>query len=121
MNLSNDNQKLHLKIDSELTAGEVESLIVQLSNLRGEMTPPVPNDRADIENAFLQEDPYIDVKPLRNGDIRIWFRTTGIGWIAFNLCIQNALTMRDLLITATPNTDSIPNLFSDEGNNGTPH
>lgn len=90
MELSDDKHRLRLRIDAELTATELETLIGELADLRAQMEPSVPIARprpasaAASQTVFMQDDPSVTAAALEGGGIRLWLRSSGLGWLGFS-------------------------------------
>jgi hypothetical protein len=125
LKLSDDKRTLVAQIDKTLSPSEVQTLISDLAELRANMLPPVPRERAQLvdetgdgPNVSMQNDPDAEVRLLRDGRIRFWFRNSGLGWLVFNVPTDKACAIRDYLIANTPEGHTGPNLFSDDGTSG---
>jgi len=129
LKLSDDQKSVEISVSGALSATDVETLLADLMELRANMLPPVPEELpkpgtkgAALSNVSSQDDPYLSARLLRDGRIRLWLRNAGIGWMAFNLPVDKACTLRDYLIANTPEKSPGPNLFADNfGEGGTPH
>ena len=105
-----------------LSTKELETLIADLLEVRANMAPAVPITRpqpGDLEdvNISMQDDPSIEARRLKDGRIRLWMRNAGIGWLAFNLSIENGITLREYLIANT-DQDRMPALLGNGGGEG---
>jgi len=127
MELSDDGKSIKLSINKELSAIELETLISDLSEMRANMLPAVPMERPKPGSEYLserilaQDEPSIEAKLLNDGRIRFWLRNHGLGWLVFNFTINQAITLREFLISNTPDTDGRPSLFGNEGGEGNAH
>jgi hypothetical protein len=115
------NTSAHVQIDAKYTAGELETLIADLAELRGRMTPGVPltpptseSTAGDMQRVSVQNDPYLAIKRLKSGDGRLWARSQGHGWIAFNLPRAKLAVLRDHLIAITPDIEPTRQLLSED-------
>lgn len=109
----------------KLSPAEVESLIADLMDLRAEMSPPVSDeppkpDGTSAQNVAAEDDPSISARLLKDKRVRLWIRSSGIGWLVFNLSHRTSATLRDWLIANT-DRDSVSELFSEQGSKGGPH
>ena len=109
MELTDDKSRLRLTVDAALNAAEVERLIANLAQLRAGMLPgvqqPLPEPSEDVAPApgvLAQNDPYVSLKPLRGGAVRLYARSDGLGWLAFDLPERTARSMRDYLQSIVP-------------------
>lgn len=127
MQLSEDKKTLNLSLTTSLIASEVETLISDLAELRANMLPPVPferpnpNDENSPARLLVQNEPSFMAKLLKDGRIRFWLRNNGLGWLAFNFTINQAITLREYLNCNTPKDDGLPNLFRDDGSDRSAH
>ena len=116
--LADDKASVRLKIEGSLSTSEVESLIADLALVRGRMIPEVTRKNPLLDpgepNISIQDDPDFQLRLLRDGSIRLWIRNRGLGWLIFNIPVNNACTMRDYLIANTPTDENGPDFFSDE-------
>jgi hypothetical protein len=92
MKLNDKKTSLHVSIDGDLSAEEVEAIIRDLSFCRAEMEPEVtsrrPSEWADNEwpsKLMGQEDPLIMIQPSGEGRVMMSIRTAGLGWLFFAL------------------------------------
>lgn len=91
-----------VRIANDLTAHELDMLISALAEVRANKAPPVSENRprADDESVMdtpvtVEDSPAMQAKVLRDGRIRLWARSSGFGWLAFNLNLRDARTLRD--------------------------
>ena len=123
MKLSADKKSLAVSLNKTLSAKEVETLISDLSEFRANMEPPVPMERprpdsdGAAERILMQDEPSIMAVPLKDGRVRFWLRNHGLGWLVFNFTVNQAVTLREFFIANTPDSDGVPNLFTDDGSN----
>ena len=121
MKLSDDKKTLRISIDAELSAVEIETLISDLSEFRASMEPPVPMERprpgqtGSAERIQVQDEPSVMAVPLKDGRVRFWLRSHGLGWLAFNFTVSQAVSLREFFIANTPEKDSAPNVFFENG------
>lgn len=83
-------------------APSLDRLISALAEVRAGKQPPVsasrpnPNNESTMDTPVTMEDsPSMQLKVLRDGRIRLWVRSGGFGWLAFNLDMRDARVMRD--------------------------
>lgn len=107
-----------LRLGKELTAQELDSLISGLAEIRAAKLPPVsssrptPEDESSIDTPVTVEDsPAMQAKALRDGRVRLWARSSGFGWLAFNIELRDARVLRDWL---TANVQGNSDLFSEQ-------
>ncbi|WP_101048907.1 hypothetical protein [Macromonas nakdongensis] len=88
----------------QLNAQELDGLISALAMTRATMSPPVsharpkPTDESAMDTPVTVEDsPAMEARLLRDGRVRLWARSSGFGWLAFNLEPRNARVLRDWL------------------------
>lgn len=101
-----------------LDAPSLDRLISALAEIRAGKQPPVsasrpnPNNESTTDTPVTMEDsPSIQLKVLRDGRIRLWARSRGFGWLAFNLDMRDARVLRDWFAT---NVTGISDLISQE-------
>ena len=128
MKLLKNNTVLDVNINKSLSAAEVESLIYDLAELRAKMTPevpmsrPIPGSEEAQKNILMQDEPAIITKLLKDGNIRFWLRSHGLGWLVFNFTVSQSITLRDFFIANTPDEDGNTSFFSEDGgNSGSTH
>lgn len=123
MKISSDLTRVHVSIDQELSARELESFISDLAEIRAQLTPPVPMDKPtkdDDVRVSVQERPTLIGIPLKDGRIRLWLRNHGLGWLCFNLSTDQATTLRDFLVKNTQAAPTGPLFAGDvDGRHGT--
>lgn len=101
MDFDSDKTHLRLQIDANLTADELEALILDLSLRRAAMSPPVPMraprpGTADPDKRLLQNtDPSIDARRLTEGRVRFYLRHPGLGWLCTDFTAIQAMYLRD--------------------------
>ena len=106
-----------LKSAATLSAQELDVLISGLAEIRANTEPavsskrPDPNDtKAALDTIVTMEDsPAMQAKLLRDGRIRLWARSSGFGWLAFNIDMRDATLLRDWFIA---NVQGDSDLFS---------
>lgn len=77
-----------LNINEELDAGGMDELISRLGELRASMLPEVPKTRPKIGSGKMvavESEPELKLIPLENGGARLWIRSQGFNWLAFDL------------------------------------
>jgi len=99
---------------SKLKAQELDALISALAQTRAAMSPPVsetrpkPTEESTINTPVTVEDsPAMEARLLRDGRIRIWARSSGFGWLAFNLEPRSAQPLRDWLMANVHGTSDL--------------
>ena len=103
MHVSQDNAVATLDITGDYGAEEVERLIQELSQLRAQMSPPVPMapgaaPRDDPAASRAGGDPCVQVAVMRDGMTRFWVRHEGLGWFGFNLPVDRARTLAQYIL-----------------------
>lgn len=107
MELTREGASLKVAIDATLSTAEIDVLIGNLAKLRAFMDPPVPFDAPTSENTDptrelqIQDDPYMALKKVKGGAVRIWLRSGGTGWHGFQLPPKKAAWLRNGLIHFT--------------------
>lgn len=115
MEISEDKTLAQLQIAGAMNAQELDELISLLGELRSNMLPPVsaqrPNPLTQGDTPATVEDaPAMMAASLKDGRTRIWARSAGFGWMAFNLRPIDAITLRDWLAA---NVQGDSDLFGD--------
>lgn len=89
--------KVTISLNGEFTAAELEEVIQELAVARAGMEPAVPQTLPTSGDAAVlqQEDASFTVRTLADGGLRIWLRSEGVGWMAFQL----SATRREDLVT----------------------
>ncbi len=85
-----------------LDAPSLDRLISELSVMRSDMQPPVrallPSLSDKSSNGVIvtmEDSPTMQLAVLRDGRIRLWVRSSGFGWLAFNLDMRGVGTLCD--------------------------
>jgi hypothetical protein len=96
-----------LEVTGEFSANALEDLITKLAVLRSTMSPPVterpPDATTDPEKRILMESDCAMTAALRrNGGIRLWFRNSGIGWVAYEVEPERARAIAQYILSRTP-------------------
>lgn len=117
--LSGDAATVDLTLEGRFTGPELEGLIADLAVLRNQMSPEVPRECPTREtvgdqNVSVQDDPDFQLRLLRDGSIRLWIRSRGLGWLVFNIPVSNACAMRDYLVANTPKDGATGDFFTDD-------
>lgn len=100
MQLNSAKTALRLDISGTLSTAEVEKLIGTLADMRAQMEPAVPDTRPASGTGaplMIQDDPSFFLASTRDGGIRIWLRSHGLGWLGFSLPLRNAQAMQGFL------------------------
>jgi hypothetical protein len=100
MQLNPEKTALRLNISTTFSTAEVEELIGMLADMRAQMEPAVPDTRPDPGTGALlviQDDPSFFLASTRDGGIRIWLRSHGLGWLGFSLPVRTAQAMQGFL------------------------
>lgn len=104
MKLADLPEYLQLSPDQELSAHELETIIVKLMVLRANTAPPVhaqPPSAKDADQrapVAVVKDPEMTLASLKDGGIRLWLRHCGLGWLPVQMSAQRAGMLRDYLI-----------------------
>ena len=104
-----------LSIADEMDAEALDTLISAMAEVRAKKLPAVastrPTEPSDIDTPVTMENsPAMFAKLLKDGRVRLWARSSGFGWLAFNLPMEDARTLRDWFMA---NVDGISDLFSE--------
>lgn len=131
MKASDDKMSAKLSIAGTYSSSQLETLITELLILRANLLPEVPLEppkKSDdpalhTSNISVQDNPHWQARPLRDGRIRMYLRHAGLGWMVFNLPVDQACTFRDFLIVNTPkaNPRGIDLFVQDVDDSGLPH
>ncbi len=111
---------------STLSTTDLETLISRLAEMRAHMQPPVtfepPKPGEGGQDISVQNDPYLSARRHRNGGMRLWMRSGGLGWLVFDLTARHTVFLRDWINASGIQEQSGPDLFSQSGLDGqTPH
>ena len=105
-----------LSIAKEMDGQALDALISALAEVRAntqppvESTRPVPTEGSTTDTPVTIEDsPAMMAVRLRDGRFRVWARSSGFGWLAFNLDQANARAIRDWFAA---NVEGDSDLFS---------
>ena len=107
MHLTPDRKLAQLEISGNLDADQVGALIAELSAMRATMVPPVPksppggHEEEDAAIARAQGDPVVQVAVMRDGHTRFWVRHDGLGWFGFNLPVERASVLANVILDMT--------------------
>jgi hypothetical protein len=90
-----------VKIDGHaalLDTADVDGLIEELSKLRAQMRPAVPEQPLRSHQYVLEIDPcwYTERNPLFDGAV-VFLRHTGLGWAGFAIPTESMQRLRDAL------------------------
>lgn len=103
MEISADKKSLAVNMSASLTAEEVQQLIHDLATKRAQMLPHVSNEpSASDAHCLVQADAAMALAVRRDGTFRLWARSLGIGWQAFDISLEKACGLRDYLAANTP-------------------
>lgn len=104
MKLSPDGRYAHVKLRGALDAAQLDELIAVLADLRSGMHPPVPFDLPEpgspaskVAAVAVQREPFTQVRLLKDGGLRLWLRSGGLGWLAFDLTPPQCAVLRNRL------------------------
>jgi len=115
MKLSDDKQTLHLDVRGPHTAQQLDRLIRTLATLRADMTPEVATSRMDLaaqaDDVLIEQDPSL-MAALRGGGFRLWVRNRGLGWLAYEIDNQVAMSIHSLISRSAHKVEGV-DLFGD--------
>lgn len=79
--------RVHITLDGEYNAAELQEVIENLARTRAAMLPSVSDEPPTSfdEHALQQVDPVFKIRALVGGGARIWLRNEGYGWLPFTL------------------------------------
>jgi len=102
-----DRKSVRVDINGQLTAAGLGELIALLAQVRAGMEP---GDRLEIDDAPRQEsfvrcEPGPVARGLAYGGVRLWLRSRGQGWLAFDLTRRQAVVMLMSISEAAGNVD----------------
>ncbi|MBW7896539.1 MAG: hypothetical protein H3C27_15635 [Opitutaceae bacterium] len=124
MNISPDKRRIRLQLTAELDATALSALIADLSDARAQMEPPIPMDLPQPGETGdlipMQDEPSVIAAPLKGGRTRLWLRSHGLGWLAFNFTTTQTAALRDFFHANAPATNPTTSLFGGGSGNGTP-
>lgn len=112
MKLNKDSTAVEINLSGKHSAAELDALISELGEIRAAMKPSVESKRPDPTSesgmntpVTMEDEPAMMGARLRDGRIRLWARSAGFGWLAFNLATRDAQLLRDWM-TANVQGDS---------------
>ncbi|MGY6214959.1 hypothetical protein ACW73L_07340 [Methylolobus aquaticus] len=117
MDLSPDKRTLRVALTAELSATEVDELIAKLAAHRASMEPPVPKYPPRPGSGVtlsVQNDPSVTARSLVDGGVRLYMRSGGLGWLAFNFTASQGIALRHLFTACALDEKHGPNLSADE-------
>lgn len=91
---------VRVEVNGDFTADDLDEVIRSLAKARAGLAPAVPLKAPDgtIESELLvQDDALFKIATLADGGLRIWLRSEGFGWMAFNLSAAQAAGLREFL------------------------
>lgn len=121
MKLSPDRLTADIAVNATLTASDMERLILDLADLRATMDPAVPMERptpganTTAVQVASQEDASLMAALRRDGSVRLWIRSAGLGWLAFGLSQRNTITLRDYLNGKVQDAPGASQLIGNQG------
>ena len=108
-----------LSIAEEMDAEALDTLISAMAEVRAKKLPavastrPMPTEPSAMATSVTMEDsPAMLAVRLKDGRIRLWARSSGFGWLAFNLPTGDALLLKDWL---NANLEGDSDLLSQSG------
>ncbi len=115
MEIANDQTLARIRFDSTLDADGLSDLISQLAELRANMIPPVSKTRPNPVthggmHVTIEDSPELMAMRVKDGRTRIWARSAGFGWMAFNLEPVDARALRDWFMV---NVEGSSDLFGE--------
>ena len=115
MKLSSDKRTLALEIRGPHTAEQLDVLIRKLAALRADMLPGVPASRTELgeqsnDGVLLEKEPSLSMAALRAGGFRLWVRNRGLGWLAYEITDQVAMSIHSLISRSAHKVEGV-NLF----------
>lgn len=117
MKLDVEGKTCRLMIDAQLDAVALDELISRLGEARASMLPHVSKTRpepgsveATTTPVSMEDEPALRAVRLRDGRVRLWARSSGFGWLAFNIGNVDACALRDWF---TANVQGRSDLFGD--------
>lgn len=91
-----------LSIADDMEAEALDKLISGMAEVRSRKKPEVARSRPGQVDALsiatpvtVEDSPAMMAVRLKDGRIRIWARSSGFGWLAFNLPTSDALLLKD--------------------------
>lgn len=105
MELKKDAEGRLVLFGQAFNAQQLDHLLHQVAQARGDMRPPVAEDSAEFEDSFpitIQIDPTIELRIDEDGLVELAYRHNGFGWLGFALSLRNAALLRDKLAELAP-------------------
>lgn len=96
MKLNPEKTVVSLQINADLTTADLDALLRKLALLRSEMSPAVPENRAEVleaGNVLVEDKPGLLIAQRQGGGFRLWLRHRGYGWLAYQIDNTSADTM----------------------------
>lgn len=94
--------KLAVTLTGEFTASELDEIIRDLAMARAGMLPAVPTSApGDISaegEVLVQDAASFTCRTLASGGLRIYLRSDGLGWMAYNLTPRDVAGIRELIL-----------------------
>ena len=107
MKLNQNKDRLTINLSTELTAPQIEQLIIDLALLRNKMTPEVPLTLPPSDaNLLTQDDARFSIALLDSGMFRLYFRNRGAGWMVYTLQPAKAIALAEYIRTRTIKSQS---------------
>lgn len=102
-----DRKSVRVDINGDLSAGALGELIALLAQVRAGMEP---RERLEIDDSpkhegFVRCEPGPVAQGLAYGGVRLWLRSRGQGWLAFDLTHRQAVVMLMSISSAAGNID----------------
>jgi hypothetical protein len=107
VSIAADRKSVRIDINGRLSAAQLGELIALLAQVRSGMDPDGHleiDDRAQ-EEAFARYEPAPVASGLDLGGVRLWLRSRGQGWLAFDLTRRQTLAMLMSMSSAAGNLD----------------
>lgn len=82
-------EKCKLSLTGEFSAPELDEIIRDLATARAGMLPAIPATPEESSDALVLADPSVKIRTLVGGGVRIWIRSDGLGWFAFDVSAAN--------------------------------
>lgn len=92
--------KVRIALNGEFSAQELEDILQSLAEARAGLEPAVPLQPPSMlsdADVLVQSDALFDIRRRIDGGLRIWLRSEGFGWMAFELDASKARSLRDYL------------------------
>lgn len=112
--LSDDRRSVRVEISGDLSTTAVERHISALARIRNDMLPAVPmhppttkDFAGDPPHGAAHYNPEMEIRLIAPGVFRLWLRSTGLGWLSFDLPADSAVALGEYLVLNIQNDNFV--------------